>query len=100
MSSDIVIVERDNRIAVITLNRPERLNAISREIIAQVKTAMDQIERDDEIAVVIIRGAGRAFSSKTKPTAMRTVLLRCFSLMKVTCASIKARVGEVTQPQA
>jgi enoyl-CoA hydratase len=63
VSSDIVIVERDNRIAVITLNRPERLNAISREIIAQVKTAMDQIERDDEIAVVIIRGAGRAFSS-------------------------------------
>ena len=63
MSSDIVIVERDSRIAVITLNRPERLNAISRETIATVQGAMDAIEADDKIAVVIIRGAGRAFSS-------------------------------------
>ena len=63
MSSDMVIVERDSRIAVITLNRPERLNAISRETIATVQGAMDAIEADDKIAVVIIRGAGRAFSS-------------------------------------
>lgn len=63
MSSDIVIVERDGRIAVITLNRPERLNAISRETIRQVQAAMDALEADDEIAVVILRGAGRAFSS-------------------------------------
>lgn len=63
MSSDIVIMERDGRIAVITLNRPERLNAISRETISRVQAAMDDLEADDEIAVVIIRGAGRAFSS-------------------------------------
>ena len=63
VSSDIVIVERDSRIAVITLNRPERLNAISRETIAHVQAAMDKLETDDEIAVIIIRGAGRAFSS-------------------------------------
>ena len=63
MSSDIVIVERDSRIAVITLNRPERLNAISRETIATVQAEMDTLEADDDIAVIIIRGAGRAFSS-------------------------------------
>lgn len=63
MSPDIVIVERDGRIAVITLNRPERLNAISRETIRQVQAVMDELEADDDIAVVIIRGAGRAFSS-------------------------------------
>ena len=50
MSSDIVNVERDGRIAVITLNRPERLNAISRETIGQVQTAMDILEADGEIA--------------------------------------------------
>jgi len=63
VSSDIVIVERDSRIAVITLNRPERLNAISRETIATVQAEMDTLEADDDIAVIIIRGAGRAFSS-------------------------------------
>jgi enoyl-CoA hydratase len=63
VNSDIVIVERDNRIAVITLNRPERLNAISRETISHVQAAMDKLETEDEIAVIIIRGAGRAFSS-------------------------------------
>lgn len=63
MSSDIVHVERDDRIAVVTLNRPERLNAISRETIRQVQGAMDALEADGAIAAVIIRGAGRAFSS-------------------------------------
>lgn len=63
MSPDIVIVERDGRIAVITFNRPERLNAICRETIRQVQAVMDELEADDDIAVVIIRGAGRAFSS-------------------------------------
>lgn len=63
MSPDIVIVERGDRIAVITLNRPERLNAISRETICQIQAAMDELEVDEEIAVVIIRGSGRAFSS-------------------------------------
>ncbi len=63
VSPDIIIVERDGRVAVITFNRPERLNAICRETIRQVQVVMDELEADDNIAVVIIRGAGRAFSS-------------------------------------
>jgi len=63
VSPDIVIVEREGRIAILTLNRPGRLNAISRETIRRVQATMDELEVDDEIAVVILRGAGRAFSS-------------------------------------
>lgn len=63
VSSEIVTVARDGRIAVITLNRPERLNAIGRETIARVGASLDELEADDGIAVVILRGAGRAFSS-------------------------------------
>lgn len=63
MGSNIVIVEKDQRIAVITLNRPERLNAISRETILQVQGIMDELDTDPDIAVIIIRGSGRAFSS-------------------------------------
>tara|TARA_B100000405_G_scaffold91779_1_gene63838 strand:- start:154 stop:381 length:228 start_codon:yes stop_codon:yes gene_type:complete len=51
MDSDIIQVERDNRVAVITLNRPERLNAISRETIRAVMSAMDELENDETVAV-------------------------------------------------
>ena len=63
MAGDIIDIERDGRVAVITLNRPERLNAISRGTILAVNAALDEFEDDDGIAVVIIRGAGRAFSA-------------------------------------
>jgi enoyl-CoA hydratase/carnithine racemase len=63
VSSDTVIIERVGRIAILTLNRPAQLNAINRETIRRTQVVMDELEADDEIAVVIIRGAGRAFSS-------------------------------------
>lgn len=53
----------EGRIAVITLNRPERLNAISRRMIAEVTTALDEVEADPELRVVVVHGAGRAFCS-------------------------------------
>ena len=54
---------RDDRIAVITLDRPERLNAISRRMIAEVSRALDIVEADPELRVVVVHGAGRAFCS-------------------------------------
>ena len=54
---------RDDRIAVITLNRPERLNAISRRMIAEVTQALDVVEADPGLRVVVVHGAGRAFCS-------------------------------------
>ncbi len=63
MDSDIIVLEREGRIAVVTLNRPERLNAISRATIRQMHAVLDDLEADSGVAVVIIRGAGRAFSS-------------------------------------
>jgi len=63
MATDIIEVNQNNRIAVLTLNRPERLNAISRETIRAVNAAMDDFEKDSDVAVVIIRGSGRAFSA-------------------------------------
>jgi len=58
-----ISVEIDERVAVITFERPERLNAISRQTIKDVGAAMDDLEARDDVAVVIIRGAGRAFSA-------------------------------------
>jgi len=47
----------------ITLNRPEKLNAISKTMLAELNDALDQAERDDDVRVILIRGEGRAFSA-------------------------------------
>ncbi|MEP6656347.1 MAG: enoyl-CoA hydratase/isomerase family protein [Betaproteobacteria bacterium] len=54
---------RDDHVAVITLNRPERLNAINRKMIAEVGKALDVVEADANLRVVVVHGAGRAFCS-------------------------------------
>ena len=54
---------RSDGIAVITFNRPERLNAINRRMIAEVHQALNAVEAEPELRVVVVHGAGRAFCS-------------------------------------
>jgi enoyl-CoA hydratase/carnithine racemase len=58
-----LILEKNELIGTLTLNRPEKLNAMTPQLIAEFSDAIIQIEKDPEIKVVIIRGAGRAFST-------------------------------------
>jgi enoyl-CoA hydratase len=55
--------ERDGPVAVLTLNRPERLNAISRAMLREIQAALDVAEADEDIRAVVLRGEGRAFCS-------------------------------------
>lgn len=56
-----VLYERRESIGVVTLNRPERLNAISGDLLAAFAVALDQSLADQQTAVVVLTGAGRAF---------------------------------------
>jgi enoyl-CoA hydratase/carnithine racemase len=47
--------------AIITLNRPERLNAISTELLADLQSAIDRVEQMDDVRAAVLCGAGRAF---------------------------------------
>jgi enoyl-CoA hydratase len=61
-----ILVERlgtEERLARITLNRPDKLNALSPELLADFEQALKTLEMDAGVRVVIIRGAGRAFSA-------------------------------------
>lgn len=49
------------RIARITLNRPQRLNAINERLPAELRRAVERAEADDDVHVVVLAGAGRAF---------------------------------------
>lgn len=54
-----LIYEKRENIGLLTINRPERLNAISRELTAELKQFLEGLENDEEIRVLIITGAGK-----------------------------------------
>jgi enoyl-CoA hydratase len=53
--------DRDGAVATLTLDRPERLNAIVPELVSDLEAALDRAEADASVRVVRLRGAGRAF---------------------------------------
>ncbi len=61
--TDAVLTERDGRIAVITLNRPETRNALATEVVDGLVAALDDAEADPGISCVVLTGAGKSFSS-------------------------------------
>ncbi len=50
-------------VAYITLNRPERLNALSRALLADLGNALEEADKDETVRCIVIKGAGRAFSA-------------------------------------
>ena len=58
-----ILYEKQRKGVLITLNRPDVLNAISRELDEEVRAALNEAEADPEIRAIVITGAGRAFSA-------------------------------------
>lgn len=63
MSAELIRYERREALAVITLDRADKLNAINRAMVTQLDTALDRAEGDHGVRAVVISGAGRAFSA-------------------------------------
>jgi enoyl-CoA hydratase/carnithine racemase len=61
MSEPTVLYEAADAIATITLNRPDRLNALTKQLEGELFAAMHQAEQDDGVRVIILTGAGRGF---------------------------------------
>jgi len=63
-TTDVLIYEVRDRKAYITMNRPHRMNALSRELMGALREAFGEADRDENVFVVILSGAGgRAFSA-------------------------------------
>jgi enoyl-CoA hydratase/carnithine racemase len=56
-----LLVDKDGPVATLTLNRPERMNAITGPMLAALSEALVDCDRDPEVRVVVLTGAGRAF---------------------------------------
>jgi enoyl-CoA hydratase len=63
MSEPRILVQREGAILTLTLNRPDKLNAIDGAMLDALGAALGEIERDREIRAVVMTGAGRAFSA-------------------------------------
>jgi enoyl-CoA hydratase/carnithine racemase len=61
--SDVVRVDIADRVATVSLNRPDKLNAVSPEVFQGLFDAGTRISDDDEVRAVLLRGEGRAFCS-------------------------------------
>jgi enoyl-CoA hydratase len=55
-------IERHGRVAEIVLNRPEKLNAFNRELFTEFERSVQELGRDNDVSVILVRGEGRAFS--------------------------------------
>ncbi|MEQ9317386.1 MAG: enoyl-CoA hydratase [Henriciella sp.] len=63
MSDPIVLVEKDGPVAIVTLNRPDALNALSRALRRDIVKAFQTLAQDDDVRAVVLTGAGRAFTA-------------------------------------
>ena len=61
MTYEKILLARDNGLATLTFNAPDRLNAVSRKMIAEIKTCWEELAADDTVRAVLITGAGRGF---------------------------------------
>jgi enoyl-CoA hydratase len=72
MDLKYIIYEKGDGIVTITLNRPEALNAFSKEVIEEVLQALEDVKNDENIRVVVLTGAGeKAFSAGADIKAMK-----------------------------
>ena len=86
----LIDYERRGTLALITLNRPDKLNAINAAMVSEIGRALDIAEADDIVRVIILAGAGRAFSAgfdldtgdaATDTEAVRRTLTKDFGII-------------------
>lgn len=58
MPDDVVLVERDGAVGVITLNRPEYLNAMNADVLDRMHVVAKELAEDDSVRCVVITGSG------------------------------------------
>src|SRR5260370_34261107 len=64
MTYEHILVEAEDGVGILTLNRPDKLNAMNRQLASELRDAVKQMDADDAIGCIAITGAGdRAFST-------------------------------------
>ncbi len=73
-SYETIIYEKNDMVVTITLNRPDQLNAMSPEVYHEIYDAMELVDADDDVRVVVFKGNGKAFCAGADLKAMQPSL--------------------------
>ena len=71
MPYETLLYEKEGGVAKITINRPQVMNALSLAVLQELKAALREAEDDDDVGVVVLTGAGRAFSAGVDLKALK-----------------------------
>jgi enoyl-CoA hydratase/carnithine racemase len=63
MAFQTILIEKKNKMGMITLNRPQKFNTFTSQMAEELNAALHQLDEDAEVRVVIIKGAGKVFST-------------------------------------
>src|SRR5690348_8705487 len=63
MSYEHILIEAEDGVGIVTLNRPDKLNGMTRRLVSELHDAVQRFDADDAIGCIVITGAGRAFSA-------------------------------------
>ena len=63
MSENIVRVEKDGPVAIVTLNRPDALNALNTQLLGELCTALEDADANDKVRCIVITGSDKAFAA-------------------------------------
>jgi enoyl-CoA hydratase/carnithine racemase len=63
MPFETILIEATNQIGILTLNRPQKFNTFNTQLAEELNAALRKLDEDVEVRVVIIKGAGKAFST-------------------------------------
>ena len=63
MAYETILVETKGKVGLVTLNRPQALNALNGQLIAEINTVLDGFERDPAIGCIVLTGSEKAFAA-------------------------------------
>lgn len=90
MLYETILVEKEKGISVLTLNRPEVMNAWNPQMAEETSNALEQMDCDDEVKTVILTGAGKAFSSGADVSRLRETADGTLPFLQTTAGAVMA----------
>ena len=93
-----ILFDTDGPIAIVTLNRPERRNALSLQLMTELIDCLNEIGRDRSLRVVLLRAAGKVFSSGHDLSEMLGRDINEYRNIFDVCSELMSRVQSIPQP--
>ena len=98
MNYESLSVTREDAAAVVTLNRPERRNALSLGLMRELIACLDEISGDNQIRAVILAAAGRTFCSGHDLSEMTGRDIHEYRLIFDVCCELMMKIAAIPQP--